>query len=301
MHDERTTAMLALLRATSRRWSDLRVDLAEYTPEQLLHNELGIHLFGDSVDQALEQAASEIARWSANGIRVLSPFSPEYPERLRAVHDYPPLLFAQGTLRESDAASVAVVGTRNPTEGALRFIDEFVPRLADEGAPVVSGLARGVDSAAMRASVRMGNRTIGVIGTGLNRSYPPENNALQMQIASQHLIISQFFPDAPPTKQSFPMRNHVMSAFSSMTVIVEASEQSGTRIQARAATQHARPLILSRAVYMKTQWAKDLVDRKLDVTVVGNADEAIDAIRAIRMREAGKHSWGDSVLAPVAR
>ena len=285
-----TVALVALLEATKRRWSDIRVELDEYGPEDLLRRELGSDLLSDHASDALHEALQKVRVWRSDGIRVLSPFDSEYPSQLAGVHDYPPLLFARGNLNERDASSIAVVGTRKPSEGALRFINRIVPLLAADGLPIVSGLAKGVDGAAMRASLAAGNRTVGIIGTGVNRSYPAENRDLQTVVSKDHLLLSQFWPDAPPSRQSFPMRNHVMSAFSSMTLIVEASEQSGTRIQARAATKHGRPLLISKAVYMQTQWAKDLVRQRFDVTVFSNEDEALQAVRAIRDRETASRS-----------
>jgi DNA processing protein len=148
----------------------------------------------------------------------------------------------------------------------------------------------------MEASLRVGNRTIGIIGTGIRRTYPRENVELQEKVAREHLLLSQFWPDAPPTQQSFPMRNHVMSAFSSMTLIVEAGENSGTRIQARAATKHARPVIITRAVYQGTNWAKELVARQLDVTVVSTPAEARDAVSEISSRDDLPPVWSERTL-----
>lgn len=291
--ERHTVALVALLEVTKRRWSDIRVELDEHTPEELLRLELGTDLLSDRADDALWEASQKVIDWRADGIRVLSPFDHDYPSQLAAVHDYPPILFARGRLDVRDNDSIAVVGTRNPSAGACRFIEGVVPRLAAEGLPIVSGLAKGVDGAAMRASLAAGNRTIGIIGTGVNRSYPAENRELQSVVSKDHLLLSQFWPDAPPSRQSFPMRNHVMSAFSSMTLIVEASEQSGTRIQAKAATRHGRPLLISKAVYVQTEWAKELVRQRFDVTVFSNVDEALHAVLAIRDRETSSKSAMD--------
>ncbi|WP_286278767.1 DNA-processing protein DprA [Naasia aerilata] len=277
-------ALIALLRR-SKRWSELKLRLEEHQPSDLLAGELGGGLFTeDVVNQAIEEARHEVATWAARGIAVATPYGGHYPAQLKPVHDYPLMLFSRGVYDDRDERSVAVVGTRKPSDGALQFIREVVPALVEKGHVVVSGLARGVDTAAMQASLDAGGRTVGIIGTGILHSYPAENRSLQERIASDHLLLSQFWPDAPPTKSSFPMRNHVMSAFSSMTLIVEASEHSGTRIQARAATQHARPLIITRAVYLQTVWGRELVERGLDVTVVSSAREAVAAVESIARR-----------------
>jgi DNA processing protein len=286
-----TVALVALLGATKRKWSDVRADLEETFPEELLLRELHPDLISDHVGEAIAAAKLQIDLWRQQGISVSSPYSADYPPQLRSVHDYPPLLFTRGEFSTRDYESVAVVGTRNPSVGALRFIDDVVPLIAGDGHPVVSGLALGVDAAAMRASLAIHNRTVGIIGSGINTAYPAANRELQEQVAREHLLVSQFWPDAPPTQHTFPMRNHVMSAFACLTLIVEAGENSGTRIQARAATQHARPLILTSAVYSQTQWAKDLVARRLDVTIVSSAEQAIAAIREIRGRESQPPVW----------
>lgn len=288
---ESTVALVALLAATKRQWSEVRADLDEQEPLTLLRSEVHADLLTDAVGIAIDRARAQIENWERDGIRLTSPYESDYPDQLRTVHDYPPILFLRGARAANDIDSVAVVGTRQPSAGALAFIREVVPLIAADGHPVVSGLALGVDAAAMRASLEVGNRTIGIIGTGINRSYPAPNKDLQAEIARSHLLISQFWPDAPPTRTSFPMRNHVMSAFSSMTLIVEAGEHSGTRIQARAATRHARPLIITRAVQQQTQWAKDLIAQQFDVRVVGSAAETIDAIRAIRARDGSDPEW----------
>ena len=295
-HDESTVALVALLGRTKRKWSDIRADLEESEPQELLAREITPDLLSDGVSEAMESATRQLEGWRREGIAVSSPYSADYPPQLRSVHDFPPILFSRGSFSPNDYESVAVVGTRAPSAGALRFIDQVVPMMASAGHPVVSGLALGVDAAAMSASLAAGNRTVGIIGTGINRSYPAANSDLQERVAREHLLMSQFWPDAPPTKQSFPMRNHVMSAFASMTLIVEAGENSGTRIQARAATQHARPLILTAAVYTQTQWAKDLVARRLDVTIVSSAEETLSAIHEIRSRESLPPAWAERAL-----
>jgi DNA processing protein len=291
-----TAALIALLQASKSSWSTIRLRLEDTDPSQLLREVLPPSLLDEDYNAAVGDAVANMAEWLDQGIAISSPYSSDYPGQLRAVHDYPPLLFARGQFCDADAESVAVVGTRAPSEGAVRFIRQLVPMLAHEGITVTSGLAKGVDSEAMRASMDAGNRTVGIIGTGLNRSYPTENADLQAAVAKQHLLLSQFWPDAPPTKHSFPMRNHVMSAYSCMTLIVEAGENSGTRIQARAATKHARPLIITRAVFLATNWAKELVNNRFDVTVVANPAEAFAAVKRIHSRSASRVQASDDAF-----
>lgn len=300
MVDDNTIALVALLQTTKRPWAEVRDDLSERTAIELLESESPLTLFGNETEELLDRARDQVRQWLDEGIQVASPSSNQYPVQLRSVHDYPPLLFSRGHFRSDDSDAIAVVGTRTPSDGALRFIDETVPLLAQEGLPIVSGIARGVDSAAMRASLKSGNRTVGIIGTGIRKYYPSENRELQDEVAQHHLLLSQFWPDSPPTKQSFPMRNHVMSAFSQLTLIVEATEKSGTRIQARAATRHARPLVITRSVLQGTTWAKELLKQRFDVTVVGNANEAIHAVREIMARRSRPAAWERAALSLTA-
>lgn len=277
-------AMLALISESKLAWAKLREQLDEAeSPSELLRRRLGAQLLDDDFDAATARARVFMRDLAVDGIGTHTYASSTYPGQLRTVHDYPPVIFTRGNIDEGDARSVAVVGTRNPSKQAVHFVRELVRLLAEERLPVVSGLARGVDTVAIETSLELGNRTIGVIGTGLNHAYPPENSALQTRVA-EHLLISQFFPNTRPDKKHFPMRNRVMSAFTSATVIAEAGEMSGTRIQARAATQHGRPLVLSRAVYNSTEWAKQLVRDQLDVTVVGSPAEALEAVLASHRR-----------------
>jgi DNA processing protein len=128
---------------------------------------------------------------------------------------------------------------------------------------VVSGLAAGIDTAALSAALSAGGRAVAVIGTGLRRSYPKEN---QQRIGEAGLVISQFLPDAPPTKTTFPMRNAVMSGYSAATVVVEAPNRSGARMQARLALEHGRQVFLLDTLLVN-DWARDYAERPNTVVV----------------------------------
>ncbi|MBV9048974.1 MAG: DNA-processing protein DprA, partial [Solirubrobacterales bacterium] len=132
--------------------------------------------------------------------------------------------------------------------------------LVDQGYTVVSGLAAGIDTAAHTAALARGGRTIAVIGTGLNRSYPPENAPLQRRLARESAVVSQFWPEAPPSRRSFPMRNAVMSGLTLGTVVVEASQTSGARMQGRLALAHGRTVFLVDAL-LEQQWAREFSNR----------------------------------------
>ncbi len=209
---------------------------------------------------------------------MLTVLDDEYPPNLRTIHNRPPLLFIAGELTGEDARSVAVVGTRRPSARGLTAASAIAGELADDGFTVTSGLAQGVDTAAHRAALERGRRTVAVIGIGLRRSYPAANAALQRRIAGEGAVVSQFWPDAPPTRSSFPMRNIVMSGFSLATVVVEASSTSGAKMQARFALEHGRPVFLL-ASLLEHAWAREYAERAGAHVVDSAADIAAQVER----------------------
>lgn len=251
-----TAALVALLRAGRRPGGSYR-ELVEAAGSAvaILEQEQGL-----LANELLEPAARDVATWSEQGIRAVTVLDPAYPTNLRGVHDGPALVFLAGRLEPRDTRSVAVIGTRHPTDRGLARAQAISEELVEHGYTVVSGLAAGIDTAAHTAALARGGRTLGVLGTGLRRSYPPENAALQERIASDCALISQFWPDAGPTQQSFPLRNGTMSGMALASVVVEASERSGARVQARLALGHGRPVLLAEPL-LEQQWARELAER----------------------------------------
>ncbi|MGB2712482.1 MAG: DNA-processing protein DprA [Conexibacter sp.] len=260
-------ALVALLRTGTRRWSEY-ADLIEEADSvtAILEAERADAqrtptLFGDGDSTAdLDGIAEEVEAWERDGMRLLTLLDPGYPENLRSVYDRPPFVFVAGQLRTRDARGVAVVGTREASERGLRNARAIAQHLVDADYTVVSGLAAGIDAAAHTAALAHGGRTVAVIGTGLRRPYPAQNADLQHRIAAECAVISQFWPDAPPTRRSFPMRNAVMSGFALATVVVEASHTSGARMQARLALEHGRPVFLLESL-LEHEWARDYAER----------------------------------------
>ena len=217
-------------------------------------------LFEVASADGLDEAARDLERWERAGIRMVCVLDAEYPSNLRMVHQHPPVLFMRGTADERDATSVAIVGTRQPTPRGIDQARQLATGLAAHGVPVISGLAAGIDTAALTAALTAGGRAVAVIGTGIDRVYPPQNAGLQEEIAANGLLISQFLPGSPPTKASFPMRNAVMSGYALATVVVEAADRSGSRMQARLALQHGRHVFLMRSL-LEHEWARDYAER----------------------------------------
>jgi DNA processing protein len=289
-----SAALVVLLRSGKRPWQqyadvveDAGSAIAVLTDERASTQTL----FGDPDDpdraeDEIAKAAAEIEQWEREGMRLLTVLDSGYPDNLRTVHDRPPLIFLAGELLPQDSRSIAVVGARNASPHGRDAAAAISAHLVSAGYTVVSGLALGIDTAAHTAALASsdgggdrgdiargdisggdisrgddgGGRTVAVIGTGLRRAYPPENAPLQRRIAQTGAVISQFWPDAPPSKRSFPMRNAVMSGLSLASVVVEASERSGSRMQARLALEHGRPVFLSSRL-LDQEWARQLAER----------------------------------------
>lgn len=208
----------------------------------------------------LRAARDDLDRWRRQGIRIIGVLDSAYPPNLRLAHDRPPAIFLAGELHDTDARAVAVIGSRHPSASGSELAGVISTHLKAMEYVVLSGLAQGIDTAAHAAALRAGGRTLAVIGSGLHHQYPPQNAHLQQEIVRQGAVVSQFWPEAPPTRQRFPQRNALMSGMALASVIVEAGPRSGTRIQARAALAHNRPVFLGRAV-LEQQWARELAER----------------------------------------
>ncbi|MET7573549.1 DNA-processing protein DprA [Streptomyces sp. NPDC005492] len=220
-------------------------------------------------------------------MRLVTILDDNYPLYLRLVHQRPPFLFMRGTSMRDDLR-VAVVGTRTPTPEGIAHTRAIAGGLAERGVTVVSGLAAGIDTTAHGAALAVGGRTVAVIGTGLRRSYPVQNARLQQEIAERGLLLSQFWPDASPSKASFPMRNAVMSGYSLATVVVEAAYRSGARMQARLALEHGRRVFLMRSL-MTHEWAREYATRP-NTTVIDGPDDVFGELDSL-VPATGELTW----------
>ncbi len=230
-------------------------------------------LLEESDPELLRQSASrDVEQWVVAGEHPLSWLDVDYPQQLREVHDFPPVIFVRGRLVNCDQG-VCIVGSRDAGQPSVDAAREIARLVVDAGWTVVSGLARGIDTAAHSEALTHGGRTVAVIGNGIDRVYPAENRQLQHVIEQRGLVLSQFWPETSPTKFSFPMRNAVMSAYASATIIVSAKESSGTRHQAKQVAAHGRPLVVSRSVYEHTTWGRKLVD---DPSVLARVAYSVD-------------------------
>jgi len=245
------------------------------------------------VEEALAKSASKVKAWEADGTRLLTFLDFEYPAQLQDVHDFPLFIFTRGRLPQETQRDrgVSIVGSRDASPWAIESARVIATSLANRGYSIVSGLAAGIDTAAHEAALALNARTVGVLGTGIRQAYPPQNSSLQARVSSTGLLISQFWPDDGPRKWSFPMRNAVMSAYSNVTVVVEAGEKSGTRHQVREAIKHGRPVVLSGAVAGSTSWGKKYAQDTDNQVHVAHTES--DAIRLVE-------ELSEPVLPPLA-
>ncbi len=174
------------------------------------------------------------------GGRVITYWDNEYPAELKNIYDPPAILYLLGTLSDRDVDAIAIVGTRSPSIYGKAIAEKITGELADTGITVISGLARGIDSAAHTAAVQRGGRTIAVTGSGLDVVYPPENARLAEQIARNGAVLTEYEPGTKPDAQNFPRRNRIISGMSLGTVVVESSESGGAMITATYALDQNR-------------------------------------------------------------
>lgn len=293
-------ALIALLRARpgGMTWTEIAGEvafrgeaislLAEKAAEDAL-------IADPALQSSLDEATAIYEQWASLGLRMVTVMDPEYPAQLRDIREAPPFLFAAGQLIDDDRG-VSVVGSRQASEEGLAIAATAAGILIERGLTVIAGLAAGIDTAAHEAALRLGGRTVAVIGTGIQRYYPATNRELQDEIARRGLLLSQFWPDAPPTKQSFPMRNATMSGYGLATIVVEAGEHSGTRIQARLAIEHGRPVVLTDRVVTRTKWGAALVGHP-GVYIANGRDELEGVIDRILSRQADLERALDLVAA----
>ena len=184
--------------------------------------------------------AREMERLQATEVRLTTLGEASYPEALRWIPEPPPVLYIWGTLQPADSLAVAVVGSRKPSPYGQLAAQRLSAELAQYGFTVVSGLARGVDSLAHQGALQAGGRTIAVLGSGINVVYPPEHRRLYEAIREQGAVVSEFPFDTKPERWNFPRRNRIISGLTLGTLVIEASDQSGSLHTARHALEQGR-------------------------------------------------------------
>ena len=182
----------------------------------------------------------EMERLDAAGARALTWHDDEYPARLKEIYDLPPVLYIKGEPPTEEERLIAVVGTRKPTAYGREASRVLSHDLAKAGVTIVSGLARGVDGIAHRAALEAGQRTIAILGSGIDVIYPREHASLAAEIVENGALVSEHPLGARPDAQNFPRRNRIMSGMTLGTVVIEASEKSGALLTANHALEQNR-------------------------------------------------------------
>lgn len=197
-----------------------------------------LHSWQDHADPV-----AEIREAGERGIAIVTQDDEGYPAPLREAYDPPLLLYVWGTIEPRDKHAIGVVGSRRATHYGTQATKKLSYQIAQAGFTIISGLARGIDTAAHEAAVAAGGRTIAVIGSGLGKLYPPENLALAEKIAAGFgAVVSEFPLNTAPDKQTFPMRNRIVAAWSRALLVVECPAWSGSLITANLATEYGKPV-----------------------------------------------------------
>ncbi len=186
----------------------------------------------------IDAARRDMERAHQIGGRFVAMAEPDYPPLLRTADTAPPLLCIKGDASLLTKSAVAIVGARNASAVARKFTRQIAQEIGGEGHVIVSGLARGIDTAAHEASVETG--TIAVMAGGIDVVYPPENEALHAAIGERGVVVSEMTPGTPPSEKHFPRRNRIISGIARALVVVEAAVRSGSLITARYAAEQGR-------------------------------------------------------------
>lgn len=225
-------------------------------------------------------------------VSVVTVLDPTFPPGLRHTPSGTPFLFVRGQLLQRDARAIAIAGTRHPSPEAIEHARALSDVLVAAGITVVSGLAEGIDTAAHQGALASGGRTVAVLGHGaLVPVYPPSNAGLVHEITrSGSAVVSQFWPWTPPSRRTFPQRNTTSSALALGTVVVEAGERSGARLQADLCLRQGRVLFLPEHLVIREEWARRHAGRsgvrvfRHGTEVVEHLEHLTTAPRSIQLR-----------------
>jgi DNA processing protein len=207
---------------------------------------------GDSKVHKASAALEKMGGW------ICTFWEPAYPQSLRQIADPPALLYVCGKLPQGRA--LAIVGTRHPTHCGRRFTEKLAQELAEKGVTIISGLARGIDTAAHRGALNAGGKTVAVLGCGIDKVYPRENAEIYHQITDKGALVSEYPPGSEPLACHFPGRNRIISALSVGTLVVEAARDSGSLITAEFALDQGREVMaVPGGIDRKTSYGTNLL------------------------------------------
>jgi len=245
------------------------------------------------------KAEDEIAALSKFGARLVAHGEPEYPPPLAAIEDAPPVIAVKGHGHLASRPTVAVVGARNASANGVRFARQLAADLGAAGLVVISGLARGIDTAAHVGALDSG--TIAALAGGIDIVYPPENETLHHEIGVRGLLLTEMPPGTVPTAMHFPRRNRLISGAALGLVVVEAARRSGSLITARLALEQGREVfaVPGSPLDPRSQGANQLI--RSGATLIENADEIVHALKPLIDRPLGEppSEWEKATATPL--
>jgi len=207
-----------------------------------------------------EDAVDQQQKMLETGAELIPLIDPRYPPLLKAIYDPPNALFARGRVELLQSVMLGVVGTRRPSAYGIAATERLSPDLAQAGLTIVSGMARGIDTAAHKSTLAVGGDTVAVLGCGVDLVYPAENRKLASEIAEKGLVLSEFPMSAPAYPQNFPIRNRVISGMSVGVLVVEGAQYSGSAITARIALEQEREVFaVPGNITSKMSWGPNLL------------------------------------------
>jgi len=211
-------------------------------------------------------------------VRVITRWDPDYPLNLKEIYDPPALLFVRGEIKNEDNRAVAIVGTRNPTRYGIEMTERISTGLVQAGITLVSGLARGIDTACHQTAIKEQGRTIGVLGCGTDVSYPKENKKLIREMPQHGAVISEFRPGIAPLATNFYRRNRIVSGLVKGVLVVEAARNSGSLITANHAVDQNRDVFAVPGNLMNPRSHGCHYLIKNGAGLIESADDVIDAL-----------------------
>lgn len=219
----------------------------------------------------------------------LTYFDPEYPQALKQIYTPPLILYYLGTLNENDSRSVAIVGTRSPSQYGKLQAEKFAASLAQNGLTIVSGLARGIDSAAHKGALSVNGRTIAITGSGLDVIYPAENKKIYHEIAEKGLVFSEYKPGTKPDAQNFPKRNRIIAGLSLGTLVIETKLNGGAmQTAAHALEQNKEVFALPGNINSVTSEGTNRLIQNGEAKLVVKAEDVTEELGNIKFEKETK-------------
>ncbi len=225
-----------------------------------------------------DRIENEINSVKKSNARLITIADGSYPEGLKHIPDAPLVLYVRGEIKDEDKYAIAIVGSRRSTDYGYRTAEKLSCKIAAYGLTVVSGMARGIDTAAHRGALKSGGRTIAVLGSGIDVPYPPENKKIMSLIASSGAVISEFPPGTPPNRENFPKRNRIISAMALGVTVIEATVDSGSLITVGYALEQGKDVfaVPGNITSKTSRGTNELI--KNGAKLVESAEEIIDEL-----------------------